>query len=143
MRRRVRLLLPMVFALLPGCAMQNPEWASSTNPCCGQDEIQTGQEPSEPRCADLVVSREEAMSLAWRVAGGSAMNEWRVRLLPGGPACIWRKYPAVTKECFEEARASATTPEHAGRPAAADSSSNASRPAPPDSSSADGPREPR
>jgi len=83
--------------------MQNPRWADSINPCCGQDEIADGKEPSEKRCADMVISRESVMDVAWRVAAGSGMTQWRVRLIPGGPACIWRKWPGVTDEDLDPA----------------------------------------
>ena len=48
-----------------GCASRTPEWAESIDPCCGQDEVLAGMEPSESRCADFVVSREAALALAW------------------------------------------------------------------------------
>jgi hypothetical protein len=94
------LLLALV-ALLGGCTSQNPEWATSLNPCCGQDEVLEGKEPSERRCADMVVSRESAMDIAWRMAAGSGMTQWRVRLLPGGPACIYRKWPGLTDDDYK------------------------------------------
>jgi hypothetical protein len=94
---------PLFIALLVGgCSMQNPRWASSINPCCGQDELLEGEEPSEERCADMVVSREAAMQIAWGAAAGSGMTQWRVRLLPGGPACIWRKWPGLTDDDYLE-----------------------------------------
>lgn len=94
------LLLSILVPLLDGCTFQNPEWATSLNPCCGQDEVFEGEEPSESRCADMVVSRESAMDIAWRMAAGSGMTQWRVRLLPGGPACIWRKWPGLTDDDY-------------------------------------------
>lgn len=96
------LLLTLV-PLLVGCAFRNPEWATSLNPCCGQDEVLEGKEPSETRCADMVVSRESVMDVAWRVAAGSGMTHWRVRLLPGGPACIWRTWPGLTDDDYKYA----------------------------------------
>jgi hypothetical protein len=83
--------------------MRNPEWAESINPCCGQDEVAAGLTPSEDRCADMVISQDAALRLAWQVAAGSGMTQWRVRLIPGGPACIWRKWPGVTEEDFRDA----------------------------------------
>ncbi len=96
-------LLSALVPLLDGCTFQNPEWATSLNPCCGQDEVLEGEEPSESRCADMVVSRESVMDIAWRMAAGSGMTQWRVRLLPGGPACIWRKWPGLTDDDYEYA----------------------------------------
>ena len=96
----VPLLLALV-VLLGGCTSQNPEWATSLNPCCGQDEVLEGKEPSERRCADMVVSRESAMDIAWRMAAGSGMTQWRVRLLPGGPACIWKKWPGLDDDDYK------------------------------------------
>ena len=99
----VAFLLLTLVPLLVGCAFRNPEWATSLNPCCGQDEVLEGEEPSETRCADMVISRESAMDVAWRMAAGSGMTQWRVRLLPGGPACIWRKWPGLTDEDYKYA----------------------------------------
>ncbi len=89
-----------LLVLAAGCTFRNPEWAESLNPCCGQDEMLEGMEPSEERCADMVISREAAMQLAWTFAAGSGMTQWRVRLLPGGPACIWRKWPGLTEDDY-------------------------------------------
>jgi hypothetical protein len=103
MSRHIRLVVLLLSILVPflgGCTSQNPEWAESINPCCGQDEVLAGGVPSENRCADMVVSRESAMALAWRMASSGGMTEWRVRLLPGGPACIWRKWPGLTDDDF-------------------------------------------
>lgn len=95
------LLLLTLVPLLNGCTSLNHEWAASLNPCCCQDEVLAGEEPSESRCADMVVSRESAMDIAWRMAAGSGMTQWRVRLLPGGPACIWRKWPGLTEDDYD------------------------------------------
>jgi hypothetical protein len=97
----VAFLLLTLVPLLLGCSFRNPEWATSLNPCCGQDEVLEGKEPSETRCADMVVSRESVMDVAWRMAAGSGMTQWRVRLLPGGPACIWRKWPGLTDDDYK------------------------------------------
>jgi len=99
--RGLTVVVLLAAALLAGCSSSRPEWADALNPCCGQDEILAGDRPSEGRCADMVVSREAALSLAWRVAAGSGMTRWRVRLLPGGPACIWKKWPSLEQEDFE------------------------------------------
>jgi hypothetical protein len=114
-------LLPALVPLLVGCTSPNPEWATSLNPCCGQDEVLEGKEPSESRCADMVISRESVMDVAWRVAAGSGMSRWRVRLLPGGPACIWRKYPGLTDEDYEYALTRPEADSIAGEAAASDS----------------------
>jgi len=97
----VVLLLLALVPFLDGCTSQNPEWATSLNPCCGQDEVLEGKEPSERRCADMVISRESVMDVAWRMAAGSGMTQWRVRLLPGGPACIWRKWSGLTDDDYK------------------------------------------
>lgn len=101
-----------------GCASRTPEWAESIDPCCGQDEVLAGMEPSESRCADFVVSREAALALAWSAAAGGGMKHWRVRILPGGPACVWKKWPGLTEEDYligaersEEARPDTLTPD--------------------------------
>lgn len=114
------LLLSTLVPFLGGCTFQNPEWATSLNPCCGQDEVLEGEEPSESRCADMVISRESVMDLAWRVAAGSGMTQWRVRLLPGGPACIWRKWPGLTDDDYEYALIRHDADSTASEPAAAD-----------------------
>jgi hypothetical protein len=104
MKARLGIAAPLLVALVPllgGCTSPNPEWATSLNPCCGQDEVLDGREPSERRCADMVVSRESAMDIAWRMAAGSGMTQWRVRLLPGGPACIWRKWPGLDEDDYD------------------------------------------
>lgn len=113
--------LVVLVALVQGCTIQNPEWADSINPCCGQDEVAAGLTPSEDRCADMVISQEAALRLAWQVAAGSGMTEWRVRLIPGGPACIWRKWPGVTEDDFRRVSAAAAAEEPLTEPARADS----------------------
>ena len=75
-----------------GCARTNPEWAESLSPCCGQDLIEKGIEPPQDRCADIVVDQRTAFRLM-KDLGGSAVAHWEVRLIPGGPACIWRIWP--------------------------------------------------
>lgn len=90
-------------ALAAGCATQNPEWAKSTNPCCGQDLALRGITPPEDRCADMVVDQDTARRLMMGL-GGSAASQWHVRLIPGGPACIWRIWPGISKSDFQEAR---------------------------------------
>jgi hypothetical protein len=122
--------LAALLVLAQGCAMQNPEWAESINPCCGQDEVAAGLTPSEDRCADMVMSQEAALRLAWQVAAGSGMTEWRVRLIPGGPACIWRKWPGVTDDDFRRVSAAVEAEEPLTGRAPADS--GAVVPAPPD-----------
>jgi hypothetical protein len=79
-------------ALAQGCASTTPEWAESINPCCGQDLIAQGIEPPQDRCADIVVDQETAFRLMKDLSGG-AVAQWEVRLIPGGPACIWRLWP--------------------------------------------------
>lgn len=101
---RVGVALASALLALEGCASRNPEWAEGLNPCCGQDEVLAGEAPSEPGCADLVVSREAALAVAWMAASGSGMTQWRVRLLPGGPACIWKKWPGLTEEDYLDAQ---------------------------------------
>lgn len=104
MKAHLGVAAPLLLALvvvLGGCTSPNPEWATSLNPCCGQDEVLDGKEPSERRCADMVVSRESVMDIAWRMAAGSGMTQWRVRLLPGGPACIWRKWPGLDDSDYD------------------------------------------
>ena len=96
-------IVAVLAAWLVGCASTNEEFAETVNPCCGQDEIAAGREPSEERCADLVVSRDAVMSVAWSAAAGSGMTHWRVRILPGGPACIWRRWPGLTEEDYAQA----------------------------------------
>jgi hypothetical protein len=98
--RLTTLVFCWFFLAVQGCASSNPEWADSINPCCGQDEVLAGEEPSEDRCADLVVSREAALALAWSAARGGGMTQWRVRMLPGGPACVWRKWPGLTEDDY-------------------------------------------
>jgi hypothetical protein len=115
------LLVPLV-PFLHGCTFQNPEWAESLNPCCGQDEVLEGNVPSEGHCADMVVSRESAMSLAWRMAGGG-MTHWRVRLLPGGPACIYRKWPGLTEDDYAYALIRPDADSSSAEPAATDTAS--------------------
>jgi hypothetical protein len=83
-----------------GCALQNPRWAASTNPCCGQDLALKGIVPPEDRCADIVVDQETAYQLMMSLSG-SAAAQWHVRLIPGGPACIWRVWPDVRREDFD------------------------------------------
>jgi len=104
--RAVRVAASVVAVLLAlgsGCAMQNPEWAKSTNPCCGQDLLLKGITPPEDRCADMVVDQDTARRLMMGL-GGSAASQWHVRLIPGGPACIWRIWPGVSKEDYLDAR---------------------------------------
>ena len=123
MKKHHGFAVPLLLVLVPflsGCTFQNPEWATSLNPCCGQDEVLEGKEPSERRCADMVISRESAMDLAWRMAAGSGMTQWRVRLLPGGPACIWRKWPGLTDDDYEYALIRPDADSAAVEPAAAD-----------------------
>lgn len=86
--------------VVAGCASQNPRWATSTNPCCGQDLALKGIVPPEDRCADIVVDQETAYQLMMSLSG-SAVAQWHVRLIPGGPACIWRIWPDVRREDFE------------------------------------------
>lgn len=93
----------VALALALGCATQNPKWATSTNPCCGQDLLLRGITPPEDRCADLVVDQETAFRLMMGL-GGSAALQWHVRLIPGGPACIWRIWPGMSKDDFLAAR---------------------------------------
>jgi hypothetical protein len=110
MARHIPLVVLLLSPLVPffnGCTFQNPEWAESINPCCGQDEVLSGGEPSENRCADMVVSRGSAMAIAWRMASSGGMTQWRVRFVPGGPACIWRKWPGLTDDDFAYALRSA------------------------------------
>lgn len=102
------------------CTMQNPEWATSTNPCCGQDLMAKGITPPEDRCADMVVDQDTARHLMMSLAG-SAASQWHVRLIPGGPACIWRVWPGVSREDFREARPPEAGDEEAGNGAGADS----------------------
>ncbi len=100
MRPTLTYALLALALLVGGCTHQNPEWAESVNPCCGQDELLEGHEPSEEDCADMVVSQEVAMRLAWLAASSSGATQWRVRLLPGGPACIYKKYPGLMKSDY-------------------------------------------
>jgi len=95
-------LLALAVALAVGCATQNPKWAKSTNPCCGQDLLAKGITPPEDRCADIVVDQDTAFRLMMGL-GGSAAVQWHVRLIPGGPACIWRIWPGLGRSDFEEA----------------------------------------
>ena len=78
MTRVTALALCCLFMLVPGCASRNPEWAESINPCCGQDEMLAGEEPSENRCADMVLSREAALALSLSAAAGSGMTQKRI-----------------------------------------------------------------
>jgi peptide methionine sulfoxide reductase msrA/msrB len=100
-----------------GCATQNPKWAKSTNPCCGQDLLAQGITPPEDRCADLVVDQDTAFRLMMSL-GGSAALQWHVRLIPGGPACIWRVWPGLNRGDFDDAAAAggaeggSVTPRH-------------------------------
>ncbi len=93
----------LLLTLATGCATQNPEWAKSTNPCCGQDLLLKGITPPEDRCADMVVDQDTARRLMMSL-GGSAASQWHVRLIPGGPACIWRIWPGVSKKDYRETR---------------------------------------
>jgi hypothetical protein len=136
----VVLLLSTLVPFLDGCTFQNPEWAESINPCCGQDEMLAGEEPSESRCADMVVSRESAMALAWRMASGGGMTEWRVRLLPGGPACIWRKWPGLTDDDYAYALRRAGSDSVVGNPAPPDTTSAVGPGAAQDPATAETPR---
>lgn len=91
--RRTRMVAVVSLALLAqGCTTVAPEWAESINPCCGQDLLEKGIEPPEDRCADIVVDQETARRLMMDMSGG-AVAHWHVRLIPGGPACIWRVWP--------------------------------------------------
>ncbi|MBD3349011.1 MAG: hypothetical protein GF400_07425, partial [Candidatus Eisenbacteria bacterium] len=80
---------------LAGCARTGPEWATDLNPCCGQDLMEKGVEPPQDRCADIVVDQRTAF-LLMKDLGGSAVAQYEVRLIPGGPACIWRVWPDDT-----------------------------------------------
>jgi hypothetical protein len=91
----VGLTLALLAAALSGCASPNEEWADTVNPCCGQDLIEKGVEPPVDRCADMVVDQVTAMRLMKDLTGG-AVAHWEVRLIPGGPACIWRMWPGDT-----------------------------------------------
>jgi len=91
--RGMRVCAALVLAALAqGCASTTPEWAQSINPCCGQDLIANGIEPPQDRCADIVVDQQTAFRLMKDLSGG-AVAQWEVRLIPGGPACIWRTWP--------------------------------------------------
>jgi len=85
-------LLVALAAISLGCASTTPEWAEGINPCCGQDLMERGIEPPQDRCADIVVDQQTAFRLM-KDLGGSAATHWEVRLIPGGPACIWRLWP--------------------------------------------------
>lgn len=98
---RITVLAASLAVLLSGCARHNPEWATSVNPCCGQDLMLQGIEPPEDRCADIVVDQETARRLMADVASGSGMTRWHVRFIPGGPACIWREWTGLTEDDFE------------------------------------------
>jgi hypothetical protein len=102
---RMRLVGLSLLVCIVGCSFHNEEFADTLNPCCGQDELLAGEEPSEPRCADLVVSQDVAWVLAGQLGGGSSMSHWRVRLIPGGPACIWYKWPGLEDEDYLMIRA--------------------------------------
>jgi len=94
------LVLPVLLAC--GCSSRNPTWADSINPCCGQDLVLLGIDPPEDRCADMVVDQLTARRLMADVASGSGMTHWRVRFIPGGPACIWYKWPGLTDDDFRD-----------------------------------------
>ena len=83
-----------------GCSMRNPSWATSINPCCGQDLIVQGSDPPEDRCADIVVDQDTARRLIADLSAGGAIKHWHVRFIPGGPACIWEEWPGLSDEDF-------------------------------------------
>ncbi len=97
-------ILLVALSLLQGCSPRNPTWASSVNPCCGQDLVLRGIEPPEDRCADIVVDQETARRLMADIGSGAGLTHWHVRFIPGGPACIWREWPGLTDEDFREVR---------------------------------------
>ena len=139
MMRVTALALCCCFMVALGCASRNPEWAESINPCCGQDEMLAGEEPSENRCADMVLSREAALALSLGAAAGSGMTQWRVRFIPGGPACIWRKWPGLTDEDYlhaEEPGGDAAVDTLRSEPGGDGAPADTLRPAPGDSGSA-------
>jgi hypothetical protein len=97
--------IALSFALLclaasAGCSQRNPRWASSVNPCCGQDLILKGIEPPEDRCADIVLDQETARRLMSDIASGNGVTRWHVRFIPGGPACIWETYSGLTRDDY-------------------------------------------
>jgi hypothetical protein len=80
-----------------GCATRTPDWAASVNPCCGQDLVAVGIEPPEDRCADIVVDQATAWQLMAALGGGAGTTQWHARFIPGGPACIWKDWPGVSR----------------------------------------------
>jgi hypothetical protein len=87
-----------------GCSSRNPPWATSINPCCGQDLIIQGIDPPVDRCADIVLDQETARRLMTDIASGEGMTHWHVRFIPGGPACIWEMSPGLSEEDYRHVR---------------------------------------
>ena len=121
----IRLVGLSLLVCIVGCSFHNEEFADTLNPCCGQDELLAGEVPSENRCADLVVSQDVAWALVGQLGGGSSMSHWRVRLIPGGPACIWYKWPGLEDEDYLMIRAPEESIGATAAPASADTTAPA------------------
>jgi hypothetical protein len=101
MPRATAVLIALLCLLVSaGCSERNPRWASSVNPCCGQDLILKGIEPPEDRCADIVLDQETARRLMTDIASGNGVTRWHVRFIPGGPACIWQTHSGLTRDDY-------------------------------------------
>ncbi len=92
MKLKLACAATVLAVIAQGCTSTTPEWAESINPCCGQDLVSQGIEPPQNRCADIVVDQQTAFRLMKDLSGG-AVTHWEVRLIPGGPACIWKIWP--------------------------------------------------